>query len=292
MAALEYNEEDIDSRRGNERLIHWMMAEGFLHDSMRCGRDLTQMRLERDPNISKDHFCWRCPRANCRARISVRDGSFFARSHLSNRKQLKVLINFVAESSARSTALRLRINRKHVGKIYKHARRLYSTNLVTAPITFQDGFEYEADELYLRHVRVEPGVFRKQWVAGILERATGKLVYYRVENRSSESLLPPITQRLPFGVFVYTDDWPAYRPLDEMMFLHYSVNHSAGEYARHEMVEGVPINVHINTIEGYNTWVRAKLRNRPRRTIQRLDVTLDEITYRCSGRSSFAPFKI
>lgn len=56
MAALEYNEEDIDSRRGNERLIHWMMAEGFLHDSMRCGRDLTQMRLERDPNISKDHF--------------------------------------------------------------------------------------------------------------------------------------------------------------------------------------------------------------------------------------------
>jgi hypothetical protein len=205
---------------------------------------------------------------------------------------MKIIINFVAESPARGTALRLGIDRKVVGNIYKKIRRAYSEDLVTSPIVFDQGFEYETDELYLRHVRLHDGGSRKQWIAGIYERATGKVVYYRVEDRSGLSLVPPIVDRVPPGSFVYTDDWRGYNDLRNRPYYRFSVNHSASEYARLEAVGPVQINVHINNMEGLNTWVRLKLRNRAKRTIERLDTILDEIAYRKSGRSLFGPIKV
>jgi hypothetical protein len=225
-------------------------------------------------------------------RISIRNGSFFANSNLSLRKQLKIIINFVAESPARGTGRRLRVSRKIVGRFYKKMRRAYSADLDTTPITFTDGFEYEVDELFLKHLRVGHGLFIPQWVAGILERRTGKLLYYRVADRSGTSLVPPITAHVPQGSFVYSDEWKGYRRLRDHPYYRFSVNHSAGEYVRVEHVGPLDLSVHINTIEGTNTWVRAKLRNRARRTVNRLDLTLAEIMYRHSGRSLFDPVKV
>jgi transposase-like protein len=289
---MEYTEDDLEARRSNERLVRWMMQERFLHDSMHCERCLTPMRLQRFAGAKKDHFVWRCPRETCKMRISVRDGSFFANSNLSLRKQLKIIINFVAESPARGTGQRLRVTRKMVGRIYKKIRRAYNDDLVTNPITFDDGFEYEVDELYLRHLRVGPGQYIRQWVAGILERRTGKLLYYRVNSRSGASLIPPIVANIPNGSFVYSDEWRGYRRLRDHPYYRFSVNHSAGEYVRLEHVGPIDLTVHINTIEGTNRWVRSKLRNRARRTRRRLDLTLAEIMYRHSGRSLFDPVKV
>ncbi len=292
MAQLEYTEVDLEARRGNERFVRWLMAEGFLHDSMRCERCLTIMRLERDYSVGKDHFSWRCPRFNCRSRISVRDGSFFARSKLTLRKQLQIVINFMAESSALSTSLRLRVNRKSVTEVYYKVRYAFSASLVTSPITFTRGFEYEVDELYLKHVRYGPNDFRNIWVAGIVERQTRKTIYYRIADRSNNSLVPPIVDSIPDGSFVYSDTWNGYNDLSYWNYHHFSVNHSAGEYVRIEHLGNFDIVVHINTIEGYNTWVRAKLRNRSKRTSERVDIMLNEIMYRKSGRSLFDPIKV
>ena len=292
MAQLEYNEDDLEARRGNERLVRWMMAEGFLYDSMRCERCLTEMRLEKDYAISSDHFCWRCPRFRCRSRISVRDGSFFAGSKITLRKQLKLIINFMAESSALGTSLRLHLDRKTVGNYFIKIRGAFSTALVTQPIEFTHGFEYEVDELYLKHVNFGLNDYQNVWVAGIVERQTGKTKYYRCDDRSNRSLVPPIVNSVPDGSFVYSDDWKGYNDLVNWNYHRYSVNHSAHEYVRVENIGGTSISVHINTIEGYNTWVRAKLRNRSKRTRERVDMMLDEIMYRKSGRSLFAPVKV
>lgn len=289
---MEYTENDIESRRSNERLVHWMMAERFLHPSMRCERCLSQMKLERYKRAKKDHFVWRCPRDRCRARISIRDGSFFANSNLTLRKQLKIIINFVAESPARGTSLRLGVSRQVVGRVYKKIRMVYAADLVTNPIVFTHGYEYEVDELYLRHLRVGHGQSIKQWVAGILERQTGKLKYYRVPNRSGTSLVPPIVASVPQGSFVYSDEWRGYNTLRDHPYHHFTVNHSAGEYVRNQQVGPVILSVHINTIEGTNTWVRSKLRNRAKRTRRRLDLILDEIAYRHSGRSLYTAIKV
>ena len=117
-------------------------------------------------------------------------------------------------------------------------------------------------------------------------------MYYRVEDRSGASLVPPIVEHVPQGSFVYSDEWKGYNRLRDHPFYRFTVNHTAGEYVRVEQVGPVNLTVHINTIEGTNTWVRSKLRNRSKRTIQRLDLTLHEIMYRHSGRSLFDPIKV
>jgi hypothetical protein len=292
MAALEYDEHDVQSHRGNRRIISWLMREGFLYDSMRCERCLTPMLFQHSPSFSIDHWCWRCPRERCRSRISVRDGSFFSGSHLTLRELILIVINFAAESSILGTARRLRISREVVGEFFKKIKEAYSRELVTDPITLDHGFEYEVDEVYIKHVEVEPDTYQNQWVASIYERSTGRIIYYRVDDRSSLSLIPPIILKLPGGVFIYSDDWRSYRALDTLMYVHRYVNHSNHEFSRVEVIAGQEITVSINNTEGINHVVRQKLSNKSSRTAENLDLVLSEIAYRRSGRSLFSPIKV
>ena len=290
--ALEYDEVDLEALHGQFRLLDWMRRERFLWDRQNCPNCYEIMRLERSKHFAKDKFCWRCPRHNCRTRRSVREGSFFANSNLSLRKQLLIAINFATESSASSTAQRLRIDRKSVQKIYGRIRRLYEADLARTPISFNDGYEYEVDELFFHHVRLPNGAHDTRWVAGILERQTGKVMYYKVEDRSAYSLLPPIVIAVPRGSFVYTDEWHSYNNLHLVGFHHHHVNHSADEYQRWDQVGPIWLDVHINTLEGYNRVCRAKFRNKQRISVERLDLYLSEVVYRKSGRSLFSPIKV
>jgi ISXO2-like transposase domain len=205
---------------------------------------------------------------------------------------MKLLINFVAQSSARSTGLRYVIGRGSVGKFYHRIMVRYREVLAQHPISFTHGFEYELDELKLRRVLLPNGLYREQWVGGVLERQTGKCMYYRVATRSHEDLVAPVVLLVPDGSFTYTDELRSYMILGRLRYHHYSVNHSADEYARWDDYNGVPLHVHINTLEGYNNLVRQKLKYHTKRTSADVDLVLDEVMYRKCGRSLFDPIKV
>ena len=289
---MECTEQDLDDDRHTDRFIAWLMAEGFLQNANLRQRCMVPMHFEKVKHAGTDKYCWRCPRGTCRQRASVREGSFFAHSRMTLRKQFRILLNFVIESSAVGTAMRVRVDRGTVTDFFDRARRCYSHDLVTNPITFNYGNEYEADELLIKGVRDTHGHHFRQWVGGLFERQTGKCIYYRVADRSTPSLIPPIIQHIPQGSFVYSDDWRPYRSLPNHNFYHSHVNHSNHEYVRVEHVGPVDLTVHINNLEGLNAAVRGKLRNRSRRTIARLDLALAELDYRHSGGFLFDPFKI
>jgi transposase-like protein len=83
-------------------------------------------------------------------------------------------------------------------------------------------------------------------VFGMLERE-GKVVSRVVPSTAAKDLLPVIMKfSNSFGI-VYTDEWGAYRHLDEI-YEHRAVNHSRGEYVRGD--------VHTNNIE--NFWSNVK----------------------------------
>ena len=149
---------------------------------------------------------------------------------LSLRKLMLIVINFAASSAAYNTANRLRIGRKAVGSIFKLMRARWREDLARQPISFGDGLEFEVDELFLRHIRREDGTHGTQWIMGILERTTGKVIYFRIPDRSALSLIRPVVAAVPDGSFTYTDDWSAYNSLRVLPYHHHSVNHSAGEY--------------------------------------------------------------
>ena len=93
------------------------------------------------------------------------------------RKQFRILLNLVTESSAVGTAMRVRVDRGTVTDFFDRARRCYSHDLVTNPITFNYGYEYEADEFLIKGVRDNHVHHFRQRVGGLFERQTGKCMY-------------------------------------------------------------------------------------------------------------------
>jgi hypothetical protein len=289
---MEYDDEDVARHHGNRRLIRWLIRERFLQDLRHCPRCGGDIHLERSQKFKLDKYCWRCTNSRCKLRRSVRGGSFFEDSKLSLRKLILIAINFAAESAAFNTGNRIRVNRKSVGGVYKAIRERWRADLARTPISFTNGFEFEADELFLSHIRHEDGTHGTQWIMGLLERVTGKVIYFRIPARSAMVLIPPIIIAVPDGSFVYTDDWSSYNSLADLPYYHHSVNHSAGEYQRWDQVGNFWLNVHINTLEGVNGVVRRKFHNKQNITFERIDMYLDEVMYRRSGRSLFDPIKI
>jgi transposase len=73
-------------------------------------------------------------------------------------------------------------------------------------------------------------------------------------NVQQTTIQPIITTTIETGTLIYTDDDDSYGRLPEWGYLHKSVNHSAGEYARDEDQDGF-YEVHVNTLEGFWSWL-------------------------------------
>lgn len=104
-----------------------------------------------------------------------------------------------------------------------------------------------------------------------------------------------VWQHLSIGSYVYTDEHATYNRLhaNNSPYVHYTVNHSRGEYARLEnQADGSQVNVHINTLEGIFRSVRLRFAYRARRTLDRVDLILSEYVYRRSTRDLFEPFRV
>lgn len=65
-----------------------------------------------------------------------------------------------------------------------------------------------------------------------------------VQNTRSETLQGYISANVPQGASVVTDEFSAYRGLNERGYTHHTVNHTAGEYVRHYCI-------HTNGIESF-----------------------------------------
>ena len=271
-------------------LVVWMINENFLELVQNCSHCQGAVSLERF-NENTDGVVWRCERQGCRWYHSVRGQSFFASSHLSLRIQMKLIISFVADSTAKSTALLFAVTRKTVVDYFIACRRNYQAAILSDPIVFSAGGEYESDECLIADVNVGNNNRAVVWVQSVAERATGKIYLTRVPDRSAASLIPTITALVPQGSFVFTDDWASYNSLRFHGYIHRTVNHSQGEYRREERILGERHVIHNNTCEGVNSLVRRRLAYRSRRTLNYLDLILSEIIYRKSGRSLFDPFK-
>jgi len=182
------------------------------------------------------------------------------------RDQMKLMCCFVSDVKVSAAARLLNMRRGTVAEYYDNLRGEWYDNLNALPIVFDDVGEYEVDECVIKHVMNTRGKGHHiQWIGGILERATGRVLLYQVKDRSQQSLIPPILQNIPIGSWIYSDDWSSYGAIDKQPYMHFSVNHSKKEYCREEEFCDRKIKVHINT--------------------------LAEIMYRKCARDPFYPFK-
>lgn len=271
-------------------LAQYLIDEGFLNTLDYCWECGYEMHLEYF-NRSSDGVVWRCRNNACRWASTVRRGSFFAASKFPLLTQIRLIIQFVANSTVSSTARVLDAARSAVTEYFIDCRRMYAAELENDPISFTGTGEYEVDELQILRVEVTPNVFADIWVQSILERRTGRIFLHRIDNRSRPQMVPQIQRLVPATSVVFSDEHKSYENLRTLGYYHATVNHSAKEYQRWGIVAGMRRDIHINTCEGVNGLIRRRLAYKTRRNLEYIDLVLAEIMYRRSGRSLFDPFK-
>lgn len=95
-------------------------------------------------------------------------------------------------------------------------------------------------------------------ILGIIQRG-GSVVLHMLENVQQQTIQPIIQTHVAPGTQAYTDEYNIYGRLTEWGYIHKTVNHSIGEYARDEDGDGFH-EVHVNTIEGVWSLLRSWLR--------------------------------
>jgi transposase len=80
-----------------------------------------------------------------------------------------------------------------------------------------------------------------------------------LENVKQVTIKPIIENFVLPGTQIYTDEYDIYARLVDWGYLHKTVNHGSGEYARDEDGDGFH-EVHVNTMEGFWSLLRSWLR--------------------------------
>lgn len=139
---------------------------------------------------------------------------------------------------------------RQLGVTYKTAWRMANQirKLMEQDNNRLDG-DVEVDETYApsrRHTRIE-GRGKKQIIFGAVERG-GRANVKHVKSSGARVLLTEIEKRVEVGAFIHSDEWQAYKTLEQRGYSHTTVNHSKLEYVRGT--------AHTNTIEGF--WSQLK----------------------------------
>ena len=95
-------------------------------------------------------------------------------------------------------------------------------------------------------------------VFGMIQRG-GAVVIRMLENVQQVTIAPPIRAAVALGTVAYTDEYDIYSRLPKWGYGHRTVCHAAGEFARDEDGDGFR-EVHVNTIEGFWSLLRSRLR--------------------------------
>ena len=205
---------------------------------------------------------------------------------------MNVILCFCEDMRVTICARHLHISRDAAVNYYDNLRGCYADALDDDPVTGTSLGPYEVDEFLIQHVKTRRGGFVNIWVQDIFERETGRYTAAIVPSRDWDSLKPLIFCFAPPNSLIFTNGWPSYNALESAGYRHISVNHSAGEYSRQEVIDGKEVEVGINALEGIHHVLRQRCANKSRRNVERIELLLQEYTYRRSGRSLFEPFKI
>ena len=140
-----------------------------------------------------------------------------------------------------------------------------------------DGKPVELDETYVggRH-KMYQGRSKKQVVFGAVERY-GRARVKHVKSSGSRVLLPEIKALVAPGAEIHTDEWGAYRALNQRGYTHTTVNHSKLEYARG--------NVTTNSAESLWSQIKRSINGTYHAVSPKyLQLYLDEFAFRYSYR--------
>lgn len=249
-----------------------------------CLKEILQLKF---PNF----ICPKCSRTklykvnkrpvfacSCGYQINPLSNTFFANTKIPLTSWFYVIYLLTQTKSGIST----KEIQRHLGYSYRTCWRMAMKIRESMSDDFQFVGEVEVDETYFRAKpwrTVRPLAYngRAHTVFGMVER-NGRAKAVVIPTRSRKFLKDTIKAYIPKGCTIYTDGYPAYKSLSKE-YIHYTVNHSRGEY-----VDG---HKYTNNIENVFSHMKRGVYGVYRSVKpEYLQNYLDEYTFRYSYRSS------
>ena len=238
--------------------IVWLARHRLLKNNFRCERCDQPCRLVAyEKGIDKKR--WKC--SHCKLTKSIRDESFFSKSHLSLQKIMILTYCWANDFQQNIAAHEARVNNTStIVDWYNFCREECETYLERQHIEIggidEDGFPIEVEivESKYFHRKYHRGEWREgHWVFGGIERRSKRCFLVEVPDRRAVTLEALIQQYILPGSHIFSDGWAAYGNIDAIangVYMHSVVNH------RQAFVDPNNPNIHTNNVE--NLWMRAK----------------------------------
>ncbi|CAH8820922.1 unnamed protein product [Trichobilharzia szidati] len=199
---------------------------------------------------SIDGFVHRC--GICSKRVSIREGTFFAMSHLSLTQILYICNYWVLKQPVRAAAAETENSLVSTVQWYQYCRDIESWKIekITSLLGGEDVIMH-LDETVMLKKKYNRGRQRANniWVIGLYDTSLRKGFVERIGDRKATTLIPIITRPIKRGSIIHTDEWKGYNSPSSLGYSHHRVNHS------NDFVDPVA-GTHTNSIEGF--WGRLK----------------------------------
>ena len=238
-------------------VINWLRGKNLLKSNVECNGCSTLMNLAKSSKM-KDGYLWKCRQKNCRkfrSTKTARVGSFFEKSRLPLGKWIHLMYMWSEKMSVTQAKRQANISKPTTVDVFNFFREVCKKHFQQNPVRLGGSqVVVEIDESCFSHKPKHHQGRAPQkpvWVFGLTDTSVKPSVSYFevVERRNAETLLPIILKVVETGSIIHSDEWRAYRNIQNIGFTHRTVNHSVN------FVDPTT-GVHTQTIE--STWNRHK----------------------------------
>ena len=249
---------DLFIGRDKRQALEWLARHRLVRNSFLCADCNAEFRLnKRESGI--DDYRWQC--SGCKKQRSVREGSFFSRSHLPLESIIIIMYGFARDFPQNIIAIEAGgLSGNTVVDWMSFCRDVceqwLEDNSVEIGGLDENGEPkvVEIDESKFFHRKYHRGQWREgHWVFGGIERQSGKCFLVEVPDRKRETLEGMIRQYILPGTHIISDGWAPYAHIEELGNGIYT--HDVIVHERH-FVDPEDINIHTQNVE--NLWMRVK----------------------------------
>lgn len=246
---------DIRKRISLSNVVDFFIEIGLIPNFKKCvcGEDC---RIE--SRGKKEEKVWRCKDRNCRKKVSVRNGTIFAKYDVRLEKIAEVLVCWINRYPTNVIHREVGICCNTIASITNDFRDMMAVSMEEKGKKIGgEGHTVEVDESAFGKRKYNRGRLRKtQWVVGGVDRTTKECFFVRVEKRDKTTLRNVLLENIKEGTFIMTDGWKGYDLKDLPFGDHGRVNHSK------EFVNRNNRNIHTQRIECQWSVAKRDLRRR------------------------------
>jgi len=136
-----------------DQQIGWFQSKGLLATSKTCPACSQPMDMQTRSDVT-DKYRWRCSNTACRKSVGLRDGTFFAKSHLTLQQWMVLMYWWACQYPVTDAAQEARVEKNTAVQAYQYFRDICSWRLLNhdAPLLLGGpGVVVHIDESLFRH---------------------------------------------------------------------------------------------------------------------------------------------